>query len=80
MNSPSIFFGRNVEADTKESVTVGHTEINLRPMRVKVNELRDSLNQLELYVITTLTKEEHQELRHTLVDNIKKSIRLLQNL
>lgn len=59
--------------DTKESVVVGKIEINKRPMRVKVYEIIDDLNNLD----NSVWKRIHsKEIR----DKFKKVRRLLNLL
>lgn len=69
-----------MDADTQEVMTVGKISLNMRPMRVKVYELRDTLNQVELAILTNLSGEAHTELRQSLVSHIKQAVRLLDAL
>lgn len=73
----SIFFGRNVEADTREVQTIGKTELNMRPMRTKIYIVVDNLNQLSNQVIKALQESDE---RNAILDNIKDIKRLVNSL
>lgn len=72
----SIFFGRNVEADTREVQTIGKTELNMRPMRTKIYVVQDDLNQLSNKVMALPESDE----RNAILDNIKDIKRLVNSL
>jgi hypothetical protein len=42
----SVFFGRDVELETRETMKVGNVILNNKPMRIKVYEIQDDLNML----------------------------------
>ena len=72
----SILFGRNVEADTKETVVVGKVELNMRPMRVHIYEIQDELGKLDNILFKHLKESELFEAR----DQLKVIRRLLNSL
>ena len=74
----SIFFGRNVEADTREVQTLGKVELNLRPHRTKVYVIMDDLNQLTNQVLKALPEESDQ--RNLLLEKVKDIKRLVNGL
>lgn len=73
----SLFFGRNVMEELKEATLMGRIEINNRPMRIKVNVVRDELHQLDNLIYKYVTDIEQ---RNQVRDQFKKVERLLSEL
>lgn len=63
--------------DTKEAITVGKIELNMKPMRIKVNVIRDELHQLDNLIYKYITDiQQRNEVR----DQFKRVERLLGEL
>jgi len=65
----SVFFGRNVSVDTKESVVVGRIEINKKAMRVAVYDTLDEIADLDRTIFKYVKNLDH---RNILRDKIKR--------
>lgn len=50
----NIFFGRNVELETREVMTIGKIEINKKAMRIKVYEVLDEIAQVDRLIFTAV--------------------------
>ena len=74
----SIFIGRNVDADTREVMTIGKVELNMRPHRTKVYVIMDDLNQLTNHILSTLPQETDE--RNLLLEKVKDIKRLVNGL
>jgi hypothetical protein len=71
----NLFFGRNVEAETREVTLFGRVEINNKPMRTKVYTLLDEINQ-HRNKLMKLPKE----YRNNLLDSLNKVKDAVNNL
>lgn len=73
----SVFFGRNVMAETQETETYGNTVLNKRPMRQRITEVIGELNDFDRLMSSYV---ENQEVRNILRDKLKVSKGLINAL
>ena len=73
----SVFFGRNLMQETREAITMGKIELNMKPMRIKVQIVRDELHQLDRLIYSFVKDMKN---RNEMRDQLKRTERLLNDL
>ena len=63
--------------ETREAITMGKIELNMKPMRIKVQIVRDELHQLDRLIYSFVKDMKN---RNEMRDQLKRTERLLNDL